>query len=114
MRGGDGDKPKETGVPAPPTTTLPDPTRASTKMKEVLGTKGAGPAARAVPLALRGRVIARDKPAAALLEVEGKLYTVIKGSAVPGPSNTVLRIIELDSNEVRIEVSPSKEIMTLR
>lgn len=105
----------EQGTTAPPAGGLKDPTKPSPKMKEVLGSKGtAGPAPKLAVLALRGRVLARDKPAVALLEVEGKLYTVTKGSVVAGPSNTILRVVEVNGTEVRIEVSPLKEIVVLR
>lgn len=107
--------PKE--VPAPPSPAPPrrDPTKPGQEIRKVLEAKPTGPTQRAaVPLALRARVIARDKPPAAILEIEGKLYTVAKGSVLAGPGNMLMRVIELDSNEVRIEVGPNKEVLTLR
>ena len=38
----------------------------------------------------------------------------IKGSVVAGANNTVLRVLDINSTEVRIESSPSKEILSLR
>ena len=106
---GDG-PPAEVGVPGG---TLRDPTKVSPRMREVLGTK-AGAGMKVTPLSLRGRVIARGQPPAALLEVEGKLYTVGKGSVITGANNTILRILEIDASGVRIESSPSKEVFVLR
>ncbi len=111
--------PKEVGAPAGksrPGNTLKDPTSPSAKMRDVLTTKATpgGAAPRVSPLALRGRVIARDKPAAALLEVDGKLYTIGKGSVLAGPNNTTIRVLDISSTEVRIQFDPLKEIVVLR
>jgi hypothetical protein len=96
-----------------PPGTLRDPTKPSSRMKDVLNTK-AGAGMKITPLSLRGRVIARGQPAAALLEVEGRLYTVSKGSVITGAHNTILRVLDIDATGVRIESSPSKEIFVLR
>ena len=89
-----------------------DPTRPSDKMRDVLNTKAAG--TKISPLALRGRVLSKDKPPAALLEVDGKLYTVAEGSTITGASNTVLRVLKISNAEVQVESSPSKQVFILR
>jgi type IV pilus assembly protein PilC len=110
--GADAGKAKEFGTPASSTGSLKDPTRPSSKMRDVLNAKPRG-AAKASPLALRGRIIIKGKPPAALLEVDGKLYTVAKGSVLTG-TNTLLKVLEIDSEGVRVESTTSKEVFLLR
>jgi hypothetical protein len=94
---------------------LRDPTIPNARMRDVLNTRTAA-GAKLSPLSLRGRIIARNKPPTALLEVEGKLYAVTKGSVVTGPGGTVLRVLDIDSAGVRVESSgsPRKEVFSLR
>jgi len=105
----------EGGVPAGK---LTDPTRPSPNMKDALSRqinpKSAAPAPGVSPMALRGRVIAADKPAAALLEIDGRIYTVSKGSVLAGANKTTIRVLDVTASEVRLEVSPTKEIVILR
>jgi hypothetical protein len=97
-----------------------DPTVPSPKLKELLYPEksgkgsGTGPGPKMPSLGLRGRVIVKDQPAIALLEVDGKIFVISKGSSLPGGGNTMLRVIEITSREVRIEVLPFKEIVILR
>ena len=99
-----------------------DPTNPSPKLKELLqpdkSGKYAAPVAGAGPrmplLALRGRVVSSTGSAVALLEVEGKLYSIAKGSSLSGGGNTILRIVDITSGEVRIEVHPLNEVVILR
>ncbi len=99
-----------------------DPTSPSPKLKELLQPdktgKYAAPVAGAGPrmplLALRGRVVSGVRPAVALLEVDGKLYSIGNGSSLSGGGNTILRILEITSGEVRIEVQPLNEVVILR
>jgi hypothetical protein len=96
---------------------LKDPTHPSQKMRDALNAKAntkTNNKMKITPLSLRARIIARGKPPAALLEIEGKIYTVGKGSVVTGANNTMLRVLEINSTEVRIESSPGKEILSLR
>jgi hypothetical protein len=106
--------PREVGTPAPPGS-LKDPTTPSPRMRDALATKSTGPGAPGIsPLALRGRVLVKDKPPLALLEVDGKLYRVSKDSVVAGPNKTILRVLDVNSSEVRIQIDPLKEIVVLR
>ena len=99
-----------------------DPTNPSPKLKELLqpdkSGKYAAPVAGAGPrmplLALRGRVVSSTGSAVALLEVEGKLYSIAKGSSLSGGGNTILRIVDITIGEVRIEVLPLNEVVILR
>ncbi len=96
-----------------------DPTSPSPKLKELLhgekaGKGAVGPGPKMPIVALRGRVISKNQPAIALLEVEGRFYSISKGSSLPGGGNTILRILEITSGEVRIEVLPLKEIIVLK
>jgi hypothetical protein len=98
---------------------LKDPTNPSPKLKELLqpekaGKGSAGPGPKMPLVALRGRVISKEHSAVALLEVDGRFYSITKGSSLPGGNNTMLRILDITSAEVRIEVLPLKEIIILR
>jgi len=111
---GDDGKPADIAVPeALPPGALRDPTKASPKMRDVLNTKTSA-GSKVSALGLRARIIAKNKPPAALLEVEGKLYAVGKGSVVAGGGNTILKVLDINSDGVRVESSPSKEIFWLR
>jgi hypothetical protein len=109
-------KDKETGTEVP-VGEAKDPTRPSPKLKDLLYPEksgrltGAGPAPKMPVLGLRGRVVGKDQPAVGLLEVDGKVFLIAKGSSLPTAGGT-LRIIDITSREVRIEVL--KEIIILR
>ena len=118
------EKPKD-DPPAPkidpilvPGADLKDPTRPSPKLREAMNAGKAAPAApgasRFPVVALRGRIIAKGRPPAALVEGEGKLYTVSQGSVLPGGGSTILRVTEVSSTEVRLEVAPLNETILLR
>lgn len=109
---------KPDGLTAP-SGELKDPTIPSPKVKDALNpNKGAAPtapgASRVPIIGLRGRVIVRGRPATVLLEIDNKLYTVSKDSLVSGGGNTILKILEVTSTEVRIEVKPINEVIVLR
>ncbi len=102
---------------------LRDPTQPGPQMREILGpAEGVlqqSPAALpSVPqLVLKGRVIPRDRPGAAILEVDGKLISVQKGSEATvstGRTGLVtLRVLEIDVSAVRLEVLPQGQEVTL-
>lgn len=112
--------PKEQGgdKKQPPGPELKDPTAPSQKLKDVLNVgKGAipGQAAMKIPnLVLRGRIISKDRPSTALVEMDGRLYVVGKDSVLPGPGGMTLRVDDINSLEVRIELAPFKEMLSLR
>ncbi len=115
--------PAQPGVPAPPAPPAPslrDPTLPSARLREAMEVGKApnlvstGPTHKSPLISLKGRVLAKDRPPTAILEVDGKLYVVGKGSTLNGPGNSVLKIVELNKVEVRVEVSPQNETITLR
>jgi hypothetical protein len=93
---------------------LKDPTIPSAKLKTVLNQgKGGGPGS--LPnVVLRGRIISKDGPPAAILQLDGKTFIVGKGSILPGPGNITMRVEDINTLEVRIEVLPLKEVLSLR
>jgi hypothetical protein len=102
-------------LPDDPKANRKDPTKASDELKNLLNLAKGGKAANKMPvITLRGRVVAKDQPAAALLDVDGKMITVVKGSVIGGATSMPCTVIELNSREVRIEVMPLKEIISLR
>ncbi len=106
----DDPRPKKT-----PRDELKDPTDPSPKIKDLLDTKGPNsPAAKASTITLRGRIIARDLPAAAILDVDGRRYTVGQGSVIPAAGGGTVKVIELNAVSIRLELSPGKEVIDLR
>jgi hypothetical protein len=109
-------KPAEVGDKPLPPPEGHDPTQAGGSLRNVLG-KAKGPgnttAAKLPLISIRGRVIAKDKPPAVLLEVDGKVYRVTKGSLMNGPGNTTLRVTELTRTEVKIQVNPQNDSTVL-
>jgi hypothetical protein len=83
-------------------------------MKDVLGKKGGTAAAKVSPLALRGRIIAAGRPPAALLEVDGRIYTVQKGTFVAGANNNILKVLDITASEVQVQNTVTKDVFTLR
>lgn len=98
---------------------VPDPTVPGPLFERILNPKATkGPTGastfRMPPIAIKGRIVSKDRPASALLEFDGRLYLVNKDSILGGGNNVTLRIVELNASEVRIEVSPFNEIVILR
>lgn len=94
-----------------------DPTKASPALERELAVPKNGGAAPALPaVRLKGRVIAPDKSAAALLEIDPKTppYLVTRGTTLVLPNNIRLRVLEVTAGEVRIEISPLNETIVLR
>jgi hypothetical protein len=113
--GGDEREDKKTKqLPVPEPGPLRDPTTPSERMKDVLGKKGGTAAAKVSPLALRGRIIAANRPPAALLEVDGRIYTVQKGTFVAGANNNILKVLDITANEVQVQNTVTKDVFTLR
>jgi hypothetical protein len=104
-------------VTAPPAVSgpLPDPTKPSGPFQDLMKQKatGPGPSNRAPALALRGRVIAAGKEPSAMVEVDGKLALVTAGSVLAYGNSTV-RVVEITSQEVRLEIGSSSEKLSLR
>ncbi len=98
--------PRAAPVPVPVPVPVPAP---------VPATPAAAPAPAALPsLVLRGRIIAQDRAPALLVEVDGRLQFFTRGSVVPGPGNTTLRVQEMSNSEVKILISPQNEVLILR
>ncbi|MBL8796176.1 MAG: hypothetical protein JNM56_19905 [Planctomycetia bacterium] len=92
-----------------------DPTQTGGKLAEALNRK-AGPNATAprIPeVSLKARVVARPESAAAVIVVDGKTYTVSKDTIIAS-GGSILKVVEIGVNEVRIEVSPLNETIVLR
>lgn len=115
----------ETGRPTVPPrdTTLPsqdtkDPTVPSERIRELLNASKANTPAAAPKLPtvlLKGRIISgKRRPPAALLEVEGHTFTVTKGAALVAGPNLILRVLEVSSEEVRLEIDPLKQVIVLQ
>jgi hypothetical protein len=102
-------------VQGPPPNPLPDPTNPSGPFKELLNPKTAGPAptGRSSTFVIRGRVLAAGKEPTAMLEVDGKLALVTAGSVLAYGGSTV-RVVEITSQEVRLEIGSSGEKLSLR
>ena len=108
--------PPDAGPAAPPAPTEPgDPTQPSDRLREILGRgKTLNGAAPKLPLiAVRGRVVVKDKPPAALLEVNGQVQLVSKDSVLVGPANTTLKVTDLTRSTVTILVMPQNETIVL-
>jgi hypothetical protein len=98
-------------VPGP----LPDPTNPTGPFPGLMKPKATGPAptSRTAVFAIRGRVLAPGKEPSAMLEIDGKLALVMAGSVLAYGSSTV-RVLEITSQEVRLEIASSGEKLSLR
>ena len=92
-----------------------DPTSPSQKLKDIMnaGKIAAQPALlpKVSTLVLRGRVLVKNQPPAAVVEVDGRTHTVGKGSPIPGG---VYRVVDITSTEVHLENLLIKETVVLR
>lgn len=105
-------KPEPASVPAQPRS---DPTMPSDKLREAIESGKAEAAPRLPTVILRGRVLAKDKPPAALLEVDLKQPPQLVGKGTRLLSGKLkLTVTEVNDTEVRIEVSPLNETIVLR
>jgi hypothetical protein len=64
-------------------------------------------------LVLRGRLLVTGQPAAALLEIEGRVQLVRTGTLINLGSRQSVRILSITAAEVRLEVEPTKDVVTL-
>jgi len=103
---------------------LRDPTQPGPRMREILIPPQAAPQGTAagpppVPqVTLKGRVILRGRPGAAILEIDGKLLGVQAGTeatvSAAGRSGPVtLRVLELSASTVRLEILPQGQELVL-
>lgn len=96
-----------------------DPTQPSPKLKDALDLQRTLPGqpaeSRLSAIRLKGRIIAKDKPPVALIELEGKPSPVLvtAGSTI-SLGSVQLRVVEVSAAEVRIEVQPLNETLSLR
>ncbi len=94
-----------------------DPTLPSEKLREAMqGDKKIGPApvvTKSPGLTLRGRVIAKNKTPAALLETDGRVFHVTTGSVFQS-GGSVFKVKEVSAELVAVEVMPLNETLTLR
>jgi hypothetical protein len=95
-----------------------DPTEAKGKLADALKTKTTAAGAAALPkaplIALKARIISRDQPPAAVIEVDGKLYAIGKDSVIVSAGGLGLKVIEIGIAEIRIEVASLNETIVLR
>lgn len=106
-------------TPKPPGNTEPktDPTKPSPELKKALeASKAAAPGSRPqlASVTLKGRILLRDRPPIALIEVENKTISVNPGSVVTLGGGVTLKVLRIDSAEVQIEISPFNETIVLR
>lgn len=109
-------------APAPkPEGELRDPTIPNAEIMKAIGAdQPRQPSINSLPMVtLKARVAVRNQAPSALLQVEGMPNTiqVRLGSEVPvmtAGGKHVLKVVALDANEVRIEVAPTNDVMTLR
>jgi len=92
-----------------------DPTEAKGKLADALNRKTGPntPALRIPEVILKARVISNPQQAGAVISVDGKTYTVSKDTIIAS-AGSVLKVVEIGVNEVRIEVSPLNETLVLR
>lgn len=117
-------QPEEPAAQAP----LRDPTEPGDEMRDMvapfrMGQPGRprGVAGMALPgVALKGRIIGPAAPPAAIVELQGALYVLHEESelTVDSPEAALggltLRVTQITSSEVRIEVMPLRQVMVLR
>jgi hypothetical protein len=105
----------------PAGTTSQDPTMPSPNMRDLLGS---GDANRNVPagppplpeLRIRARIFARNKPPVAVIDVAGRQLSVRVGSEIQlstAGGAMQLKVVELTTSELQIEVVGRKQIITL-
>lgn len=109
--------PKKSAKPAGNAEPKTDPTQPSPELKKALeASKAAAPGSRPqlASVTLKGRILLRDRPPIALIEVDSKTISVNPGSVVTLGGGVTLKVLRIDSAEVQIEVSPFNETIVLR
>lgn len=120
-RGAEGEPAKAAEPTSPPAPS--DPTQPSLLLQEVL--RGSGPAGpqKAPPpkipnITVKAKVVAADKPAVAMLSIEGTYYTVQEGVELAFASGThgtiSMTVTKLDRNEIQIKLAPLDQTLILR
>jgi hypothetical protein len=98
----------------PPPKELRDPTTPGPKLKQALNAnklaKQTGPAGKLPTVVLRGRVIAKGQPALAVLEIDGKMTIAAKDAEI----GSVLRVLDISGDSVRLEYVPLNQTIVLR
>ncbi len=105
--------PKETTKPQEPPVREKDPTIPSERLKEVLNSSKdhqLNASLNLPTIVLKGRVVIKTRQPLALLEVEGKSVTVTKGETILAGQNLILKLLEVNGNEVRVEVQPLADL----
>lgn len=100
----------------PPSENLakPDPTKPGRLLRPLLGQSKPGQAAPLPAITVRARVLNSHLPPAALLDIGGSLHLVRQGDDLTLPQTTyTLRVVELDRRAVRLEIEPTKQVLTL-
>lgn len=116
-----GADPKQTD-PKQPEPVIPDPTKPSGKLKELMTPKppapGVVPPVALVPppklptFAIKARVVSSGGSSEALLDVDGKLFSVTPGSTL-NAGDYSFRVVEIAANGVKLEVVQTKEVIVL-
>ena len=85
---------------------LKDPTVPSQKLKEIMEAGkivSSGPMAKLPSITFRGRVMSKDRPPAAILEMDKKYFIVNEGTELTAPGNAKLRVSKVGSQGVEIQ-----------
>jgi hypothetical protein len=59
------------------------------------------------PVNLKAKILTKNRPPMAIIEVAGKEFIVSKNSTIPGP-NYVLEVVDIQPEELKINWTPSK------
>jgi hypothetical protein len=101
----------ETAQPAVPAP-LQDPTQPSPMLRELLDPEKAQSTGIDLPVvSLKGRIVGGLRPAMAMLEVDKQFVVVQQGSEITVQGSRVglqvLRVVEVGTNGIRLEIAPS-------
>src|SRR5262245_5746220 len=98
--------------PIKPRVESPDPTIPSPRMRDMIG--GSKPAtatgvAKLPTVLIRGRVLAKGRPPAALVEIDGKVYAITQGTTLVVGGTQTLKFIEVTADQIRYELNASRD-----
>lgn len=115
---------QESQTPSPTNSQGPsDPTQPSPLLQEVLRGSGSTGQPKNQPqkipnISLKAKVIVADRPAVAMLDIEGTYYTVQQDAelvfASPTSGTISMTVTKLDRNEIQIELTPLNQTLILR
>lgn len=71
------------------------------------------PTAKPIAVTLRGRVVSDLGTSVALLEIEGRIHTVVRDSVIPVVGGSI-KVNELTASDVVLQLQPSREFLRLR